>query len=134
MTTTKKTPAQLDREIAEVLSGGSSEGDIAAKASTDPAEWPQIFDRLRPGQTIYVAMTSVMGMRRAESGGYFPHKVGRRSKSRTPRWWTEAITLLPADGSKAHKFAQYKLWKGKSGDVSMSHGDMAVMLKGIYAP
>ena len=131
MTTTKKTPAQLDREIAEVLSSkipGEGEG------STDPAEWPQIFDRLRPGQTIYVAMTSVMGMSRAESGSYVPYKVGRRSKARTPRWWTEAITLEPADGSRVPKFAQYRLWKGKSGDISMSHGDMAVMLKGLYVP
>jgi hypothetical protein len=126
-----KTPAQLDREIAESLSAAN---EIASKASTDPAEWSAIFDRLRPGQTIYIAMTSVMGMSRAESGAYVPHKVGRRSKSKVPRWWTEAIGLEPADGSKAHSFAKYKLWKRKDGNVSMSSGDMAVMLKGIYAP
>ena len=126
-----KTPAQLDREIAESLSAAN---EIAAKASTDPAEWSAIFDRLRPGQIIYIAMTAVMGGGRASSGGYFPHKVGRRSKSKVPRWWTEAIGLEPADGSKAHSFAKYKLWKRKSGDISMSAGDMSVMLKGIYAP
>lgn len=128
-----KTAAQLDREIAEALNGGSA-SDIAANASTDPATWTAIFDRLKPGQIIYIAMTSVMGMGRAESGGYFPHKVGRRSKAKSPRWWSEAISLEPADGRKVPSFAKYKLWKGKDGKISMSHGDMAVMLKGIYAP
>lgn len=82
-------------------------------------------------------MTAVMGGGRAGSGDYYPHKVGRRSKSKSPRWWTEAVSLEPADGSKVPKvpsFAKYKLWKRKGGDISMSHGDMAVMLKGIYAP
>lgn len=121
---------------------------VAEKASTDPAEWSQIFDRLKPGQIVYIAMSSVMGSGRgAESGNYYPHKVGRRSKSKKPRWWSEAVGLEPVDGSKVPDFAKYKLWKRASSadsrgfaegfapkDISMSHGDMAVFIKGIYAP
>jgi hypothetical protein len=130
---TTKTSAQLDREIAETLS--KDPASLAALASTDPGEWTAIFDRLKPGQIIYIAMTSVMGMGRADSGGYFPHKVGRRSKStKSTSWWSEAVSLDPADGSKAGSFAKYKLWKRKDGKISMSHGDMATMIKGIYAP
>jgi hypothetical protein len=187
-----KSPAQLDREIAEALArshpqrrwhhatmeGSGSEGSgawdvamdailennpskaaqvvkqiyaehgrstsptsgfsraVAERASTDPTEWLQIFDRLKPGQIVYIAMTAVMGSGRgAESGNYYPHKVGRRSKSKKPRWWSEALGLEPVDGSKVPDFAKYKLWKRKDGDsISMSHGDMAVDIKGIYAP
>lgn len=107
---------------------------IAERASTDPVELSQIFDNLKPGQIIYIAMTAVMGGGRAGSGAYYPHKVGRRSKSKKPRWWSEAMGLEPVDGSKVPDFAKYKLWKRANGDISMSHGDMAVMLKGIYAP
>jgi hypothetical protein len=112
---------------------------VAERGSTDPAEWPQIFDSLKPGQTVYIAMTAVMGSGRGpESGTYYPHKVGRRSVAKVPRWWSEAITLMPADGSKRSSFAGYKLWKGKGREtgepyVSMSSGDMGVTIKGIYA-
>jgi len=128
----KTAAAQLDHEIADALT--KDPASIAANASTDPSEWEAIFNRLRPGQFIFVAMTSVMGLGRAEGGAFFPHMVGRRSKSKSPRWWSEAISLEPADGSKAASFAKYKLWKQKDGRISMSHGDMAVTLKGIYAP
>lgn len=127
-----KTAAQLDQEIADALS--KDPATIAANASTDPAEWEAIFDRLRPGQIVFIAMTSVMGMGRAESGAYHPHKVGRKSKSKVPRWWSEAVSLERADGSKSPSYAKYKLWKRKDGSISMSHGDMAVTMKGIYAP
>ena len=150
-----KKPAQLDAEIASIIAGDADlEGrhavadlirkeagglplrpsDIAARASRDPAEWPAIFDRLKPGQIVYLAITSVMGASRAESGAYVAHKVGRRSKARRPQWWVESISLLPADGSKPHPFAQYKLTKRKSGEISASSGDMAVFLEGMYAP
>jgi hypothetical protein len=132
-----KTSAQLGREINEVLSARSATDATAGTVgSQDPAEWPRIFDNLKPGQIVYIAMTAVMGGGRASSGEYYPHKVGRRSKSKSPRWWSEAVSLEslePAVGSKAPSFAKYKLWKSKNGDISMSHGDMAVMLKGIYA-
>ena len=75
-------------------------------------------------------MGAVMGMSRAESGAYVAHKVGRRSVAKRPQWWTEAISLLPADGSKANKFAQYKLWKRKAGGLSVSSGDMGAELHG----
>ncbi len=160
----EKTKAQLDREVRDFLAADPdaarlvandadmaglpavakkirdaagiaiSQDEIALVASKDPAEWVQIFDRLKPGQLVYLALTSVMGMSRAESGAYTAHKVGRRSKPKRPHWWVEAISLLPADGGKPHPFAQYKLWKHKSGGVSVSSGDMAMDLKGIYAP
>ena len=133
-----KTSAQLNREIAEALSHPIGSADTAStisdKASTNPAEWSHIFDSLKPGQIVYISMSAVMGMSRAESGDYHPHKVGRRSKAKRPQWWTEAIALEPADGRKVPSFAKYKLWKSKDGRISMSHGDMAVTLKGIYAP
>lgn len=158
-----KTSAQLDREVREFMAdpeaarlvandaemaghhaaarslrgkAGITVGgkDIARMASRSPNEWVQIFDRLKPGQIIYLAMTAVMGMNRAESGDYVAHKVGRRSVPKRPQWWTEAISLIPADGSKANKFSQYKLWKRKSGGLSVSSGDMAGEIQGIYAP
>lgn len=107
---------------------------IKSKAATTQAEWAKIFDKLKSKQVIYLSTESVMGLGRRAAGEYTKYLVGRKSKSKKPRWWTEAISLLPGDGSKVPSFAKFKLWKDKDGNISASHGDMAVTLKGMYVP
>ena len=106
--------------------------DFSSAAKTQP-EMVKVFDKLKSKQSIWISSKSVMGMGPAASGGWMEFKVGRRSKAKKPRWWSEAVSLLPADGSKAHVMSKFKLWKSKEGDnISASQGDMGIMLKGIY--
>lgn len=91
-----------------------------------------LFDSLRPGQKISVAMTSVMGTSEATSGKPQDWIVGRRSKGRN----YETITLLPVDASwKPTKYNAFKLWKRENyqGEVTInaSQGDMGLFLKSI---
>jgi len=93
-----------------------------------------LFDSLKPSEVIEVAMSSVMGMSRADTGNYHPWKVGRRSRSKKYNY--ETITLVPLTGKKPPAHAAYKLWKRGDGErgISASHGDMGVFLKGIRRP
>jgi hypothetical protein len=121
---------QLESECIPCL-GESDEvvdaATIKAKAATTQDEWVRIFDKLKSKQVIYLSM-------KYPSTGYAKFLVGRRSKAKKPRWWSENITLLPGDGSKVPTYAKYRLWKSKKGEISASHGDMAVFLTGIYVP
>ena len=93
-----------------------------------------LFDSLKPGETIEVSMTSVMSMSRADNGEYQLWKVGRRSRSKKYNY--ETITLVPLTGKKPPAHAAYKLWKRGDGErgISASHGNMGVFLKGIRRP
>jgi hypothetical protein len=111
------------------------EEGLLKNASND---YVAIFDSLRPGQTIEVALTSVMGMGSATDGTFREWKVGRKSRSK--KYNSEAITLMPMDGSKPNKFNAFRLWKRSRRDhrtgeekpgISASHGDMGIMIKGI---
>jgi hypothetical protein len=106
-------------------------GKTASRTATrNPDDWAAIFDSLRPGQSVWVAMTSVMGMSTRTDGTLQEWKVGRRSRSR--KYGTEAITLMPLDGTKLPPHAAYRL--RKRGDrVSASQGDMGLMLKALKA-
>lgn len=97
-------------------------------ASESPNEYAAIFDALQPGQTVHVALKSVMGRGSETDGQYHPWKVGRRSTS--AKYSTDTIPLMPMDGTKPNKMNQFAL--RKRGDrVSCSHGDMAVIILGI---
>lgn len=108
---------------------------IAAKAETNKDQWGALFDRLKPNQLLYVATTSVMGMGASATGQYLPYRIGRRSESKK-KYIKTRITLLPAWGNvgAARRMARVSLWKDKNGRVGASHGDMALFLKGLYAP
>jgi hypothetical protein len=97
----------------------------------DTEELSEIFDSLKPKETILVAMKSVMGMSRVTDGNYHEWKVGRRSYSK--KYGVTTITLLPMDGSKPNKFNRFALRKRRD-KVSASHGDMGVMLIGVKRP
>ncbi len=97
-------------------------------ASETPAAWAAIFDSLRPGQSVHIAMKSVMGRSDLTNGEYHEWKVGRRSTSKVHS--VDTIPLIPLDGEKPNKFNQYALRK-RGDKVSGAHGDMAVMLIGI---
>lgn len=99
------------------------------QASENPSEWAAIFDALQTGQTVHIAMKSVMGMGKETNGQYQPWKVGRKSNS--AKYGVDTIPLLPMDGSKPkNKMNQFALRK-RGEKVSGSHGDMAVMIVGI---
>ena len=103
------------------------------KAATTHAEMAILFDKLKPKQRIAVAMTSVMGSGQATDGKPHDWLVGRRSKSK--KYNTETIVLMPVDGSwKPNKYNAYKLYKRtRHGEVTVSaaHGDMGLFLKSI---
>lgn len=101
---------------------------LADNPAAEQEEWARIFDSLKPGQTVELAMRSPMGMSRLTDGNFHPHKVGRRSTSK--KYGVTSIALLPMDGSKPSRFARFTL--RKRGDrVSAAHGDMAVSLEGL---
>jgi len=91
---------------------------LAGKQASDYAA---IFDALRPGQSVYVAVKSVMGMSDVLNGKPMEWKVGRRSVSK--KYGVETIPLLPLDGSKPHKMNQILLLK-RGEKVSAALGNM----------
>ena len=69
-----------------------------------------------------------MGMNKAETGTYTPMLVGRRSTSK--KYGVESLALLPADGSKPHRFQKITLRK-RNGKVTAAISDMGATLIGI---
>jgi len=102
---------------------------VADEGEEEESRLVKLFDSLRPGQKISVAMRSVMGRSEMTDGKPHDWLVGRRARSK--KYGSETITLMPVDGSwKPNKYNAYKLWKRK-GRISASHGDMALMLVSI---
>ena len=92
----------------------------------------EIFDSLKPGQTIKVTMKSVMGNSGWDTGEPTEYKVGRRGKGRNG----ETITLMRPGQKSVSQFVQVKLYKRKSNisdtmRVNVAIGDMAATLYAI---
>lgn len=101
-------------------------------------DYVEVFDSLRPGQVIEVALKSVMGRGTMTDGNFHEWRVGRKSRSK--KYNSETITLMPMDGSKPSKFNAFRLWKRSrrnhmTGEdtpgISASHGDMGIMIIGL---
>jgi hypothetical protein len=81
----------------------------------------EVFESLKPGQTVRVGFTSCM-----TAGNGLTLKVGRRSYSK--KFNVHSLSLDPADGSKAHAMCKIKLLMRGTGRVSMVLGDMATQV------
>lgn len=123
-------PEPVPSEGSQVPPARDSHGNEVKSASSNPSDWATLFDSLRPGQTVVVAMRSPMGMSKVTDGNEHEWRVGRRTQSRGGA--VQAITLLPIDGSKPTQFNAFRLWK-RGDRVSASHGDMGVFLKSLRA-
>ena len=108
------------------------------RESTNPEDLVAIFDSLKTGERIMVAMKAVMGMGSRENGSYHPWIVGRRAMSRSGR--VSVTLMVPSEDGKPNKTRfRYALNKSKSRHsdgytISASSGDMAMRLIGIRRP
>lgn len=96
------------------------------RASTNPNDWPALFDSLRKGQLIQVAMTSVMGMSPLFDGNLHTWEVGRKSISKK---WGVTTYMLNQPGERPPDRRVAVTLRKRGDRVSAAWGDMAVMLK-----
>jgi len=100
------------------------------RATTNREEWPAIFDSLKAGQKVYLAMKGGGFGDVTTDGEYHEWKVYRRFRGRD----YETITLFKQDGSKPQKQNATKLWKQDwkgNPSISASKGDMSLRLHGM---
>ena len=113
-------PRKLKKSIADGLSS-------AKHASED---FGRVFDRLKSGQTVQVAVKSVMGRSSLFDGSFHEFKVGRRSHSK--KYGVTSLAIHPVGESKPRgRGAQIKLMKRSNGNVSVAIGNMGATLKGL---
>jgi 5-methylcytosine-specific restriction protein A len=126
------------REIAERAAkrgagvNGGAAPSVGASMATKPERMSQeqlieVFDRLKPGQTVQVYAVAVMA---SSAPQWADLKVGRRSTSK--RYSYTRIPLLRKGETKPPKFGGYTLYKRERKDgsrfVSLAWGDMGVDL------
>jgi len=123
--------------VAELLSGECEACD-EIRASRVAADVAGVFDRLRKGQKIEVAVKSVMGTSPRTSGEWSEWIVGRRSRSR--KHGVESVVLIPADDpgrryDRRNAFRLVKRTDPRTGRVTVgaAQGDMGIALLGIKA-
>lgn len=95
--------------------------------ATDHEGYVKIFDKLKPKQTVHLALKSVMGMGKYTDGEFHPFTVGRKSTSKKTN--SVAITVMP-EGKKLPAMGKFTLRK-RGDKVMAAQGNMAVMIKGM---
>lgn len=109
-----------DRNIrlAYAESGGHAATKLASSMSA-------VFDSLRPGQTVYAAFSSVMGMGGTTDGQVNEWIAGKKSISKVHG--VETIPLNQVGGVKSSPHNQVALRK-RGDKVSASKGDMGIQI------
>lgn len=95
--------------------------------TTSGTDLATVFDSLRAGQVLKISFQSCMA---ATDTNGIEFTVGRRSHSK--KYNVSTVSLYPA-GRPAKGPAQFKLYKRANGNVSMAHGNMAVMIGSVEA-
>ena len=126
--------SKLIRLAADQAPDSPLRRELLTVLASNQASWVAIFDSLRPGRKVQIAMTGVMTMDKVTDGKFHEWIVNRRSFSK--KYNTETISLLHQDGSKPSKYNAYALRKRTDrmtgeGRVSASVGDMGLFLKGL---
>lgn len=100
-----------------------------AHAATSPEAMSAIFDKLKPGQTVWMAFAAVMS---TGDKSFKPYTVGRRSFSKKYNYTT--VSLLRSGQKSAGGMMKIALTRRGDGQVLVALGDMGATLLGLYVP
>lgn len=137
--------SSMIRLAASMPKGSSERKALLTVLAGDQEEWVKLYDKLASRQlkTVQVEATGVMG---GGTKGLRTFRAGRRTKPRAfsmrgADFIKEGMMVIPVDETTNRSpGAAYRLWKSTKTDtmsgevtttISMSIGDMGIMLKGM---